>query len=73
MKELRMQVVQSCQIESRALRSIENESDVKVRLERYCNYVKELKTGLFSFKRLEVEKFNFILKQNQKQHLEVVK
>ena len=39
-----------------------------MRLGRYENYVRELKQIFSSFKRLEIEKFNFILEHNYKQH-----
>jgi len=38
------------------------------RLARYEVYVKELKTAIQSFKKLETQKINFILKHNHTQH-----
>jgi hypothetical protein len=52
----------------RALRSIENEAEVKTRLTRYEVYVKELKTAVQSFKKLEAQKINYILRHNYSQH-----
>ena len=59
--------------ETRALRSIENEAEIKVRLSRYENYVKDLKKSIGAFKRLEIEKFNIVLEHNYKEHQKLQK
>jgi hypothetical protein len=42
-----------------------------VRLSRYENYVQELKQVFNSFKRMKIEKFNYILQHNYKEYEEL--
>ena len=66
--ELKEQLKMNGNIENRALRSIENEAEIKTRLHRYEKYVSDLKMSIHSFKKIQSEKFNYILAHNYKEY-----